>query len=524
MKPEKILLHACLLAATVIAAGSCEKNEVQWSEKVSANVSVLNFEAQDAAPQTITVTADGKWVSEAPDWITVDPATGEGSMDVSVSVADNVSNGVLDVPRVGDLVFKGESEASVAVISVVQAGDEYYDITDYTVSEAVDAADGTVISIPTAQVAAVTAKGCIITDGTANLYVDGLYEVAIGDKISIVGTKGSINTLPAVTEYAKYEVAGNTSVAYPSANDITEILDSYESDSREYISVKGTLYDGFVYTGTTVMSVSVMDPAAGLNLSAVEGHMVTLTGYYAGTSGSTVSIMVSGVADLGEPVRPDTPLKAEWLFLESTINDYMPTFGMGPGNEAKQEGTGGRYVASNVSGNGKIEYYSIDKTEIDVNNKFERTVGSTGHPFVFGAWPGDYWIFSVSDGWIYKSGSEFRLSFITRVSGTGMKYWIVEYFDGKEWQPAFETKSVDVDGKTVIYNVEMYSDGKTNVSVDFTFKISEPMSNIRARMRCLVNTQANGKGALAAPNGGTSRIAGDETGTSPVFEVVNAVY
>jgi hypothetical protein len=38
-------------------------------------------------------------------------------------------------------------------------------------------------------------------------------------------------------------------------------------------------------------------------------------------------------------------------------------------------------------------------------------------------------------------------------------------------------------------------------------------------MLCLANDQAQGNGALAKPNGGTSRIAGAE-GTSPIIKVV----
>lgn len=218
------------------------------------------------------------------------------------------------------------------------------------------------------------------------------------------------------------------------------------------------------------------------------------------------------------------PLYVEWLFSADAMNDettgYAATFGgTTEGLADKTAGDGGLYVNANVAGNGKITFVQIDKTELDTEGKAKRIVGSTGHPTAYGAWPGDYWLFEATDGMEYPAGTEVNISFITRASATGMKYWRFEYLDGTEWKAAMPVTKATVEGEEIEYNIEMNADGKTNVEVDATVALSAATTDFKFRMLCLVNSQANGKGALAAPNGGTCRIAG-ASGTSPVIQIV----
>ena len=209
-------------------------------------------------------------------------------------------------------------------------------------------------------------------------------------------------------------------------------------------------------------------------------------------------------------------LHVEWLFSKGSMADYTSTFT----GKSKAAGDNGLYVAANVKGNGKITYVQIDKTALDEDSKVNQNVGSTGHPTAVGCWPGDYWLFEASNGETYPAGTKVNIDYITRTSATGMKWWRVEYLDGGEWKPAFATQEgTTAAGEKVQYNVMMNADGNTNVHVDCTVTYSAPVSNVQFRMLCLANDQAQGKGALAKPNGGTSRIAGAE-GTSPVIKVV----
>ena len=217
-------------------------------------------------------------------------------------------------------------------------------------------------------------------------------------------------------------------------------------------------------------------------------------------------------------VQKQAPLHVEWLFTKANMTDdgYQATFT----GAFKTAGDNGLYVAANVKGNGKLTFVQIDKTELDVNNKVSQSVGSTGHPTANGVWPGDYWLFEAHDGQTYPAGTKVNIDYITRTSATGMKWWRVEYLDGGEWKPAFATQEgTTAAGEKVQYNVMMNADGNTNVHVNCTVTYSAPVSNVQFRMLCLANDQAQGKGALEAPNGGTCRIAG-AVGTSPVIKVV----
>ena len=217
-------------------------------------------------------------------------------------------------------------------------------------------------------------------------------------------------------------------------------------------------------------------------------------------------------------VQKKAPLHVEWLFTKANMTDdgYQATFT----GAFKTAGDNGLYVAANVKGNGKLTFVQIDKTELDVNNKVSQSVGSTGHPTANGVWPGDYWLFEANDGETYPAGTKVNIDYITRTSATGMKWWRVEYLDGGEWKPAFATQEgTTAAGEKVQYNVMMNADGNTNVHVDCTVTYSAPVSNVQFRMLCLANDQAQGKGALEAPNGGTCRIAG-AAGTSPIIKVV----
>lgn len=223
------------------------------------------------------------------------------------------------------------------------------------------------------------------------------------------------------------------------------------------------------------------------------------------------------------PEEPHDPVKAEWLFSADAMADYADNFGGTAGVKSKEAGDGGMFVQSNVTPGGKIKYVQIDKTEIDKQDKASRIIGASGHPYVTGAWPGDYWLFELSDGYTYKAGTKVHISFLTRLSATGQKYWKLEYWDGAAWQSVGEMvegviEHEGFDTQTFMYNFEPTT-ATSNSLVDHTWVLAADCSNMQFRYTCMANYQFNGNGPLEAPNGGTCRIAG-AAGTSPIFEVL----
>ena len=225
-------------------------------------------------------------------------------------------------------------------------------------------------------------------------------------------------------------------------------------------------------------------------------------------------------ADDDEEEEASDPLYAEWLFSADTYSaGTHSAFATAAGEDAtKAEGTAGAYVYSNVSGTGYIYYYSVDKTELDTSNNFYRTIGTSGHPYVVGAWPGDYWLFTAEDGTEYPAGTQLHISFITRISGTGLMYWLLEYWDGAEWQSAGDTSTVTIDDTEYTYNFTPTT-STSNSSVDYTWTLASACTVQQFRYKAVAPYTAK-DATLTAPNGGTCRIAG-ASGTSPVFEVVS---
>ena len=76
--------------------------------------------------------------------------------------------------------------------------------------------------------------------------------------------------------------------------------------------------------------------------------------------------------------------------------------------------------------------------------------------------------------------------------------------------------------ETVITHHAMKADGTTYITVDVTVTYANAISggNIEFRFVCAANWQANGKGALTKPNGGTIRWGGAGTADSPRIQIV----
>lgn len=520
------------LALTAFAAAllvSCEPEPDNVAKAVLGDVSVMNFTAKSPKAQTVKVVSDGEWHTTAPEWITVDPSTGSGTTMVTVTASENVdAQGMLE-PRKDTLIISGNSLASRLMIFVNQEGDAYRNAQHLTLDKVAALADGKSFILDEATVVAITSAGFVVNSGTTNVYVKSDASVAIGDAVSVKGIKGNVNNLPAITQADDVTVKSSGTYAYPEAIKLNEVIAGYTASAMEYVTVSGVVNGkNLVVTVDEVeYSIQQIDAPDELSISGLNANKVDITGYTAGVIGAKqFAIITTAIKDNGPAVvpRPEKLLYAKWRFTSTTMTSYQDFFGGTSGKLDKAEGFGGLYVPSNVEGNGKIEYYQIDKTDLDNNNKASRIIGSTGHPYVTGAWPGDFWQFSATDNYEYPAGTQLHIKYMTRVSATGHKFWMLEYFDGAEWKPAEEypTQTTTDTGESVQYN---FIEPTSNTVVECNWALAAPCREPKFRMRCVANWQANGSGALTAPNGGTCRISdnGDEgEDAGPVFEVVSA--
>lgn len=303
MKFIKHIYAVSLLSASLLLLWGCNNDEeTRLSDAVLASNASLTFEAQGNTDKIITVYADAAWETEIPEWVTVTPTSGIGTTDVTISVTDNMRGGAEDNPRKATLVFKGRTLASRAEVLIIQNGDKYRDVKEYTVAEIEKLADEATLSLSEATVMAVTTKGFVVTDkeATGNLYVLNETAVSVGDKVSILGVKTTdMQSMTAVECDQLNVLSTGSQVTYPQATDITDQIDTYTATTREYISVTG------IYNGSTVTikeannGVSFIDPPASLRLSALNGHSITVKGYFSGVAEPVVRIIVTDIEDHG---------------------------------------------------------------------------------------------------------------------------------------------------------------------------------------------------------------------------------
>lgn len=512
-------LAALSLVAMAGAITSCDESD-NVAKAVMASANALTFPGEEASEQIITVYSDAEWTADVPEWVTIDPSTGSGTTDVTVSVNANMRDGALDNPRRSELVFHGKTLMSRATVIVNQSGDKFRDVKNFTISEVASSDDETVVIVPTAQVAALTSKGFVATDGSSAVYVLSSEEVAVGDAVEIWGTKGADKELPAITNADKVIVSSNSAVSYPSAKDITSEIDTYKAESREFIQVSGLLKGSSLkLDGEHTVSVAVLDAHSSLEIARLNNHNVVLCGYFAGLVSNTINVIAAKFDDHGAAAGTGS-LPVEWYIgvKDDPKINFAETFPKAA-------------TIAATKNEGEIKYV-YDLTDNNGNNKFKLDVES-GNPRCTGPWPGDYWDFATNAS--AKAGETVEISFETRTSATGHKYWRLEYLDGTEWKVAGTALKTSEPGSEIVYTHTMNADGKTNVFVDTKVTYENATSMIEFRFVCAANWQAKG-GALSARNGGSARLTvtdpadpsrqptikkvsgGSETGKTVVFE------
>ena len=296
-------INTALLLCVVNLFWSCDEDESNLSKAVLTSASALNFGANGAAEQVITVYADAEWVMEKlPEWVKVTPQNGTGTMDVTIVVTDNIRDGAIDNPRKATIVFRGTTLASRSPVIINQDGDKYRDCQEYSVDQLPDLADETAVSVSDALVTAVTGSGCIISDTqyVENILLQTTTDINVGDKISIKGSKMTDSRKLAYLVCDEVEITSSGNVVNrPSARDITSEVDTYTSGSRDWISVVGTLDGTTVTIEGATNKVSIIDAPTSLELDELNGHRVKVNGYFDGLAVPMFRITAATVEDLG---------------------------------------------------------------------------------------------------------------------------------------------------------------------------------------------------------------------------------
>ena len=315
MKYIKLLaLSLCMTLGFI----SCNKQEMGDANAVATEYSSMEFAAVNAEPQTLPVYSDGTWTIENDsEWVNITPMSGYGSMDVTVTVTDNVDGEDVDLPRKTRIYFKSGSSAADQNCSVIinQKGDKYKGLTPVSVSEAASLANEAIAKFTSVQVRAAALNGMVIGDETGVIYVEGtLDDIKTGDMVALTGevkgpeTKSGSTPNVIVLDPESVSVLSEGSIDVSGAKNITSTIDSYEGTYLELVSVKGSiigLANDDLLAGAAIrvpgatkrMMVNVA--AASSKMSAVNYHFVTVAGYFFGNQGANPSFIPAKVIEDG---------------------------------------------------------------------------------------------------------------------------------------------------------------------------------------------------------------------------------
>ncbi|MBP5539686.1 MAG: BACON domain-containing protein [Bacteroidales bacterium] len=170
-----------------------------------------------------------------------------------------------------------------------------------------------------------------------------------------------------------------------------------------------------------------------------------------------------------------------------------------------------------VSGAGMITFHNEAGKAADTQGNVKLDV-SDNSPRATGVWPGDYCEFVASSP--VSSGTVVKLTFATRSSAGGMKYWRLEFRDGEVWRPVGKTYTdasvPGPDGNPVVYTHTM-NPNNVNTLVEAVAIYTEHTDQVEFRFICAANSRVSG-GPAAAPNTGTWRLSVDTANISDAYQ------
>ena len=152
-----------------------------------------------------------------------------------------------------------------------------------TVAEAIAAENDSQLKVGPAVVVAAADAGFLMEQDGARIYVYGS-KAKVGDKVTVTGKKVEYGGAPQLSEATVETNSTGTEVSYPEAKDITSSVDTYSSDTREFVTLKGKLsisnnkYFNIVVAGASSVTGSIVKPVE--DIASFNDKEVTIKGYY----------------------------------------------------------------------------------------------------------------------------------------------------------------------------------------------------------------------------------------------------
>ena len=443
---KNLYRSALAVAVGALALTSCQPEESPLSRAIMTSVSGMQFAAQNAEPQTITVYADAEWTVEAPEWVTVDKTEGNRTMEVTISVGDNMRDGALDNPKKDTIVFRGYNLLAHAYVIVMQDGDKYRDVVPATISEVLSMKDEEVVVLDDVAVVALSSDGFVVNDGNESVFVSCTEPVTVGDCVDVWGSKGTMNGVPAVTICDDLKIERNFAVVYPLVNDITATIDTYAPSKLEYVELAGSL-DGVNVLVEGATKVGALLAHSSVDLAALNGHNLIVRGFSFGTTTSLVNIIPVEIEDLGVNEIIYFTDNFDWLSELAVASGAGDSMGVDGDDNAKNAYTAVEGFADLLASQGYEDLFPSSKTIYLQTNylKFSKNKNVNGLRLPAVNYGGTRSVVLTFDWGIHVgSGGQDDVELVIEIEGNGTADQTSFTHTAGEWE--WQTETVVING------------------------------------------------------------------------------
>lgn len=303
----KKLTFALVSAFVLIAFASCDKeNDLVSAAKISVDPTTLTFDVSGGA-KTVSLTATRDWTaSVSGTGVTVRPESGSASNDPQTITINAEKNDGKTRTAVVTFSCGNNLEATVNVTVTGALGNQI------SVDDIYSATQGTEVET-SGLVVGISEKSFVLSDETGYILVyrgEDATEAgaAIGDQVTLKGKVGKYGEMVQIVEPITItKTATGQDVEYPDTPTVinADNISTFDISKSSYIQMTGTYnasgeHHNIVIEGTQVQG-SISYPVDDLGLSDLQGHNITVKGFFAGGNNSSFrNILVVDVDDLGE--------------------------------------------------------------------------------------------------------------------------------------------------------------------------------------------------------------------------------
>lgn len=382
----KKLTFALVSAFVLVAFASCDKeNDLVSAAKISVDPTTLTFDVSGGT-KTVSLTATRDWtVSVNGAGVTVIPESGSGSNDSQTITINAEKNDGKTRTAVVTFSCGNNLEATVNVTVTGALGNQM------AIEDIYKTTAGTVVET-SGLVVGVSTRSFIISDETGYLMVyrgDDATEAGaqIGDEVTVEGPVALYGELIQIDEPTSCEVtASGQPVSYPETPTVIDAdnISTFDITEVSYIQMSGiyasspdskdpnTIHHNIAIPGTSVKG-SIAYPVADLGLDEMEGHEITVTGFFAGGNNEDYrNILAVDVEDNGEPQVENTTIDQ---VIAAETNSQVST--SGTVMAICQQG----FIIADETG--AIYIYEKKMPEVKIGNKVEvsgmKDVYNSGH-------------------------------------------------------------------------------------------------------------------------------------------------